>query len=119
MVTTRKDDSVTKAPATCTIEGASSISPQTPISQSTVVAFPAGAEVEVKISSDGFYNSWYEAKVLARFSVTRCVKYKVQYLNLLRDDGSQQPLVEDVHAKNVRPRPPRRLSTPGNSGNEV
>jgi Agenet domain len=115
----RKDDSVTKASSTCTIEGPASISPQTPVSQSTVDAFPAGAEVEVKISSEGFFNSWYEAKVLARYTVTRCVKYKVQYFHLLRDDGSPQPLVEDVHAKNVRPRAPRRLSTPSSSGNEV
>lgn len=118
MVITRKHDCLTKAPSRCTIEGEASISSQTPVSQLMREAFPAGTEVEVKISSEGFYDSWYEAKVLSHYSVTRYVKYKVQYLHLLRDDGSQQPLVEDVFSKNVRPRAPRRLSAPG-SGNEV
>ncbi|KAF3324720.1 hypothetical protein FCM35_KLT10877 [Carex littledalei] len=108
----RKQDSVTKARSRDTVEGAASISSQNPVSQLTEVAFPAGAEVEVKINSKGFYGSWYEAKVLNRFTVTRCVKYKVQYLHLSEDDG-QKLLVEDVHAKNVRPRAPRRLSTQG------
>lgn len=109
-----KQDPMTKAPSKDTIEvqGAASVS------RSKEDAFPAGAEVEVQINSDGFYDSWYEAKVLSRYSTTRNVKYKVQYLNLLGDDGSQQLLVEDVYAKNVRPRAPRRLST-HDAGDEV
>ncbi|XP_078167351.1 uncharacterized protein LOC144562087 isoform X3 [Carex rostrata] len=108
-----KQDPMTKAPSKDTIEvqGAASVS------RLKEDAFPAGAEVEVQINSDGFYDSWYEAKVLSRYSTTRNVKYKVQYLNLLGDDGSQQLLVEDVYAKNVRPRAPRRLST-HDAGNE-
>ncbi|KAF3322514.1 hypothetical protein FCM35_KLT13655 [Carex littledalei] len=107
-----KPDPMTKAPSKDTTEVQGSAS----VSRSTGDAFPAGAEVEVKISSEGFYDSRYEAKVLSRYSTTRSVKYKVEYLNLL-DDGSQQPLVEDVFAKNVRPRAPRRLST-HDAGNE-
>ncbi|XP_078174154.1 DUF724 domain-containing protein 6-like isoform X3 [Carex rostrata] len=109
----RKQDSVTKARSRGTVEGAASISPQNPVSQLTEVGFPVGAEVEVKINSQGFYGSWYEAEVLNRFNVKRYVKYKVQYLNLWKDDDGQQLLVEDVDAKNVRPRAPRCFSTHG------
>ncbi|KAJ3691037.1 hypothetical protein LUZ61_020201 [Rhynchospora tenuis] len=77
--------------------------------------FPAGAEVEVRIRSEGFHDSWYEAIVLSHFRVTRYSKYKIQYLEFLRDDGSGEKLVEDVLAKNVRPRAPRRFTSHGPS----
>lgn len=66
----------------------------------------------MRINSEGFYGAWYEAKVKSQF-LKRYVKYKVQYLSLLRDDAPEELLAEDVSAKNVRPRAPRRLSTPG------
>ncbi|XP_078177421.1 DUF724 domain-containing protein 6-like [Carex rostrata] len=107
----RKQDSVTKARSRGTVEGAASISPQNPVSLSTEVGFPVGAQVEVKINSQGFYGSWFEAEVLNRFDVKQYVKYKVQYLT--KDDDGQQLLVEDVDAENVRPQAPRCLSTHG------
>ncbi|KAJ4783524.1 hypothetical protein LUZ62_034770 [Rhynchospora pubera] len=117
MVLTSNEEVVTDAlPPEHKIDGeVLSISPITPNSQSSGKPFPVGAEVEVRIRSDGFHDSWYEAIVLSHYKVTRYSKYKVQYLEFLREDGSGEKLVEDVLAKDVRPRAPRRFTSHGPS----
>ncbi|KAJ4776729.1 hypothetical protein LUZ62_060986 [Rhynchospora pubera] len=117
MVLTSNEEVVTDAlPPEHKIDGeVLSISPITPNSQSSGKPFPVGAEVEVRIRSDGFHDSWYEAIVLSHYKVTRYSKYKVQYLEFLQDDGTGEKLVEDVLAKDVRPRAPRRFTSHGPS----
>ncbi|KAJ1692831.1 hypothetical protein LUZ63_009529 [Rhynchospora breviuscula] len=119
MAMARNQNSVPNAPSGFEIDGGASISQQTSDSKLTGKPFPAGTEVEVRISSEGFHGSWYEAIVLSHYKVTfyskRYSKYKVQYLEFLRDDGSGEKLVEHVFAKNVRPRAPRRFTSHGPS----
>ncbi|KAJ3691040.1 hypothetical protein LUZ61_020204 [Rhynchospora tenuis] len=97
------------------IDGELSISPKTPNSQSSRNPFPVSAEVEVRISSEGFHDSWYEAIVLRHYRITRHVKYKVQYVEFVLEEGSREKLVEVVLAKDVRPRAPRRFTSNGPS----
>ncbi|KAJ4783525.1 hypothetical protein LUZ62_034771 [Rhynchospora pubera] len=114
MVLTSNEEAATlnAPPPERKIHGEASISPKTPTSGKP---FPLGAEVEVRIRSEGFHDSWYEAIVLRHYKVTRYVKYEVQYVEFLREDGSGEKLVEDVLAKDVRPRAPRRFTSHGPS----
>ncbi|KAJ3691039.1 hypothetical protein LUZ61_020203 [Rhynchospora tenuis] len=116
MVLTSNQEVVTNAaPPEQKIDGELSISPKTPNSQSSRKPFPVGAEVEVRISSEGFHDSWYEAIVLRHYRITRHVKYKVQYVEFVLEEGSGEKLVEVVLAKDVRPRAPRRFTSNGPS----
>ncbi|KAJ3691038.1 hypothetical protein LUZ61_020202 [Rhynchospora tenuis] len=116
MVLTSKQEVTTNAPPPGQkIDGELSISPKTPSSDSSTKPFSVGAEVEVRISSEGFYGSWYEATVLGHYRVDGHAKYKVQYVEFVLEEGSEEKLVEDVLAKDVRPRAPRRFSSYGPS----
>ncbi|KAK4487028.1 hypothetical protein RD792_006343 [Penstemon davidsonii] len=67
------------------------------------MAFSVGDIVEVSSKQEGFFGSYFEAKVIAKLHSTK--SYVVEYKNLVEEDWSE-PLREVVPAKEVRPSPP-------------
>ncbi|KAL4583565.1 hypothetical protein LXL04_008143 [Taraxacum kok-saghyz] len=63
--------------------------------------YKVGMRVEIVGHSDGFWNSYYGAKVL-RVDQT---KLRVRYEELIDDDEGEY-IVEDVDPKHIRPYPP-------------
>lgn len=74
---------------------------------------PPGAEVEVRVDGEGFYGSWYKAKIVDYALRPRPPlpgHYIVTYDDLL--DNSLRVLEEQIAPTHVRPRPPVSESPP-------
>lgn len=68
-----------------------------------------GDQVEVCSKLDGFFGSYFEAKVLSKLPHKSL--YKVKYKNLVTEGEDPQPLIEIISADEIRPMPPK-LSQP-------
>ncbi|KAG2320207.1 hypothetical protein Bca52824_013420 [Brassica carinata] len=70
--------------------------------------FGEGELVEVRLKEDGYFGSFFEAKVLSK--LPHGPFYEVEYRNLLENWPSRsenpQPLVEIIPADEIRPMPP-------------
>jgi hypothetical protein len=70
-----------------------------------LVQYASGIVVEVQGTEDGFFGSWYSARVLEAKEARSTVKLRVSYQAFREDDGSTW---EDwVEAHQVRPLPPQ------------
>lgn len=68
------------------------------------MGFQSGDKVKVSSKQDGFVGSYYEGVVIKEVA-TR--EYEVMYKNLLVDEFSQVPLLEDGKEDDLRPAPPK------------
>ncbi|KAL0884525.1 hypothetical protein Bca101_008506 [Brassica carinata] len=71
--------------------------------------FVKGDKVEVCSKLDGFFGSYFEAKVLSK--LPHGSFYKVKYKNLVTEGEDPLPLIEIISADEIRPMPPK-LSQP-------
>ncbi|XP_062002904.1 DUF724 domain-containing protein 6-like isoform X3 [Rosa rugosa] len=72
--------------------------------------FSVGSEVEVRSDEDGFKGAWFRATIVQSPAASSASKKKkralVEYKTLVTEDGSQQPLKEQVDSAYIRPLPP-------------
>lgn len=66
--------------------------------------FAEGELVEVCLKEDGYFGSFFEAKVLSKLHDGTF--YEVEYKNLITEGENPQPLVETISADDIRPMPP-------------
>ncbi|KAG2260245.1 hypothetical protein Bca52824_079539 [Brassica carinata] len=67
--------------------------------------FVKGDKVEVCSKQDGFFGSYFEAKVLSK--LPRGSFYKVKYKNLVTEGEDPMPLIEIISADEIRSMPPK------------
>ena len=66
--------------------------------------FAEGALVEVCSKEDGYFGSYFEAKVLSK--LPHGSFYKVEYKNLVTEGVNPRPLIETISSDEIRPMPP-------------
>ncbi|XP_068325579.1 protein AGENET DOMAIN (AGD)-CONTAINING P1-like [Pyrus communis] len=66
-------------------------------------SFENGTVVEVSSDEEGYKDAWYTAKIIDHVGNN---KYLVEYLYLVTDDGTKDPLREETWASYIRPCPP-------------
>ena len=72
--------------------------------------FNAGERVEVQGHEEGYYGSWWAARVLSSSTSAReGATVLVQYARLHSDGAPSKPIVERLPARLLRPEPPRQL----------
>ncbi|KAF2617542.1 hypothetical protein F2Q68_00042723 [Brassica cretica] len=67
--------------------------------------FVKGDRVEVCSKQDGFFGSYFEAKVLSK--LPRGSFYKVKYKNLVTEGEDPMPLIEIISPDEIRQIPPK------------
>ena len=68
--------------------------------------FNNGMKVEVCSDEDGFQGAWFPGTIIGHVANAPRPKFFVQYDNFITDEFTQESLIEEFFAHDIRPRPP-------------